>query len=267
VSPLTGDREFEFARTPSVRELLGKPARSRFALTCLRNSGRFPPGTESSNPSPSSEESTNFRFPAMPRAAARAGITKRVGVHTLRHSFAKHLREQKTDIRIIQVLLRIGQPHCRRPPPLPQAWSGHSSETIEAPVAHSELIATPTRNCNTAKRHPVRSEGAQPGGQGVSGDRQPHRTNTVGLRSEAGIRLICLVYCRQAAGSPDRDQHGRTRPLPRQSANGSTCAQPPMASNRSATSPSSSTGIICDVRIRHSGGAHRTRLTSANRRQ
>ena len=31
--------------------------------------------------------------------------------------------------------------------------------------------------------------------------------------------------------------------------------------------PSSLTGLICDVRIRHSADAHRTRLTSANRRQ
>jgi len=35
-------------------------------------------------------------------AAGRAGITKRVGVHTSRHSFATHLLGQKTDIRIIQ---------------------------------------------------------------------------------------------------------------------------------------------------------------------
>ena len=38
-------------------------------------------------------------------AGVRAGITKRVGVHTLRHCFATHHLEQKTDIRIIQVLL------------------------------------------------------------------------------------------------------------------------------------------------------------------
>lgn len=58
------------------------------------------PGRDQANPI-----EVNVLHAACRSACAASGLTKRVTVRTLRHSFATHLLESGTDIRIIQVLL------------------------------------------------------------------------------------------------------------------------------------------------------------------
>ena len=71
-------------------------------------------------------------------AALAAGIDKRVSMHTLRHSFATHLLEQKVDIRVIQVLLG----HKRLD--TTARYAQVATELLHVPPAIEVPTATPT---------------------------------------------------------------------------------------------------------------------------
>src|SRR6516225_7476161 len=64
----------------------------------------LPPGWLFPGRNPIEPLSTPQLNRAVHAASEAAGIKKRVSPHTLRHSFATHLLEQDTDIRVIQVL-------------------------------------------------------------------------------------------------------------------------------------------------------------------
>ena len=81
---------------------------SQRLLACLREywKAERPPGQLLfPGQDPSRPISRDAVEKALCRASARSGVKKRVTAHILRHSFATHLLENGTDIRVIQMLL------------------------------------------------------------------------------------------------------------------------------------------------------------------
>ncbi len=95
-----GRRDRYAMLSPSLLELLRAWWREGHAQGKMLQDGWLFPGINPVNPL-----STRQLNHACHRAADAAGLDQRISMHTLRHSFATHLLENKVDIRLIQVLL------------------------------------------------------------------------------------------------------------------------------------------------------------------
>ena len=95
-----GSRDRNAMLSPALLALLRQWWRAAQAQRKMLRGGWLFPGQNPVNPL-----STRQLRRAMESAVSLAGLEKSVSLHSLRHAFATHLLEQKTDIRVIQVLL------------------------------------------------------------------------------------------------------------------------------------------------------------------
>lgn len=95
-----GDRQRHGLLSPTLLAVLRAWWHEGRRLGVMRPGGWLFPGQDPAKPITTRQLSR-----IVEDAAEAAGLTKNVSPHTLRHSFATHLLEDGTDIRVIQVLL------------------------------------------------------------------------------------------------------------------------------------------------------------------
>lgn len=95
-----GQRDRYAMLSPSLLDLLRTWWRYAHARGKMRPEGWLFPGRNPANPLSTRQLNT-----ACHRAAEAVSLDPQISMHTLRHSFATHLLENKVDIRVIQVLL------------------------------------------------------------------------------------------------------------------------------------------------------------------
>lgn len=93
-----GMRDRDLPMSPKLLEALREYYRQYRPKTYLFPSSEGRLGAES----PTSDKTV---WHAVSAAAKRAGLSKKIGVHTLRHTFATHMMEAGADLRTIQLLL------------------------------------------------------------------------------------------------------------------------------------------------------------------
>src|SRR5215831_9119799 len=126
-----GGKDRNVMLSPSLLDLL------RAWWKAARPQGWLFPGRDPAQPT-----TTRQLNRACHAAAQMAAVSKRISLHTLRHSFATHLLEQNTDVRVIQVLL--GHANLETTVLYTQVATKMISE-VKSPLEHVALKLTKVR--------------------------------------------------------------------------------------------------------------------------
>jgi len=146
-----GRKDRNVMLSPEMLDLLRqwwKVRRGFDAATAVQERWLFP-GRRSDTPMTTRQLSRLFH-----EAADQAGIKKNVGLHALRHSFATHLLERGTDIRIIQALL--GHEKLDTTARYTRVATGMIAK-IESPL---DMLSKPGKKPNTGNKANTREQAA-----------------------------------------------------------------------------------------------------------